>query len=75
MVIYITIGDKIKIVLEYRKMSAQELALRMGYKSPSAIYNKFKRDNFSEEDLKKICKVLDCSYEVIIKMNDNGKEV
>ena len=73
--VYITVGDKIKIVLEYRKMTKQELAARMGYKSPSAIYNKLDRDNFSEDDLKKICKILDCSYDIVIRMNDTGKEI
>lgn len=70
-----TIGQKIKVVLEYRQMTVQELSIKMGYNSPSALYNRFKRDNFSESDLKEICKMLDCSYDVIIRMNDNGKEV
>ena len=56
-------------------MTKQELAARMGYKSPSAIYNKLDRDNFSEDDLKKICKILDCSYDIVIRMNDTGKEI
>lgn len=73
--IYITVGDKIKIVLEYRHMTAQELAAKMGYKSPSAIYNKFKRNNFSEEDLQEICEILDCSYDIVIRLNDIGKEI
>lgn len=74
-VIYITIGEKIKVILEYRHMTVQELSIKMDYNSPSALYNRFKRDNFSESDLQEICKVLNCSYDVIIKMNDTGKEV
>lgn len=73
--ICITIGEKIKVILEYRHMTVQELSIKMGYNSPSALYNRFKRDNFSESDLQEICKVLNCSYDVIIKMNDTGKEV
>lgn len=72
---YITIGQKIKVALEYRRMTVQELAFKMGYNSPSALYNKFKRDNFSETDLKQICDVLNCEYEIIIKLNDIKKEV
>ena len=71
----ITIGEKIKVILEYRHMTVQELSIKMGYNSPSALYNRFKRDNFSESDLQEMCKILNCSYDVIIKMNDNGKEV
>ena len=71
----ITIGEKIKVVLEYRHMTVQELSLVMGYNSPSALYNRFKRDNFSESDLKEICRILNCSYDVVITMNDTGKEI
>lgn len=70
-----TIGEKIKVVLEYRQMTVQELSVKMGYNSPSALYNRFKRDNFSESDLKEICNVLNCEYDVTIKMKDTGKEV
>ena len=70
-----TIGEKIKVVLEYRQMTVQELSVKMGYNSPSALYNRFKRDNFSESDLQEICNVLNCEYDVMIKMKDTGKEV
>ena len=63
-----------KVVFEYRHMTVQELSIKMGYNSPSALYNRFKRDNFSESDLQEVCKILNCSYDVTIKMNDIGKE-
>ena len=71
----ITIGDKIKVILTYKNMTVQELSKKMGYNSPSALYNRFKRDDFSENDLKQICSILDCNYNVVIKMNDTGIEV
>lgn len=71
----ITIGEKIKVVLTYKNMTVQELSQKMGYNSPSALYNRFKRDDFSENDLKNICEILNCSYNVTIKMNDSGIEV
>ena len=71
----VNVGDKIKVALEYRRMTVQELAFKMGYNSPSALYNKFKRANFSEEDLKQICKVLNCEYEVMIRLPDINREI
>ena len=71
----LTIGEKIKIALEYRRMTVQELAFKMGYNSPSALYNRFKRDNFSESDLKEICELLNCSYDIVIRLNESGKEI
>lgn len=70
-----TIGEKIKVALEYRQMTVQDLSIKMGYNSPSALYNRFKRDNFSESDLKDICNILNCSYDVVLKLNDTGKEI
>lgn len=74
MVDVITIGEKIKVVLSYKQMTVQDLNKMMGYKSPSTLYNKFKRDDFSENDLKEICQVLNCSYDIVIKLND-GTEI
>lgn len=74
MVDIITIGEKIKIVLSYKQMTVQDLNKMMGYKSPSTLYNKFKRDDFSENDLKEICQILNCSYDIVIKLND-GTEI
>ena len=71
----LTIGEKIKIALEYRHMTVQDLAFKMGYNSPSALYNRFKRDNFSESDLKEICELLNCSYDIVIRLNESGKEI
>lgn len=70
-----TIGEKLKVILEYRHMTVQELSIKMGYNSPSALYNRFKRDNFSESDLKEMCNILNCSYEVVFRLNDINKEV
>ena len=71
----LTIGDKLKIVLRYKNITMQELALKMGYNSPSALYNKFKRDNFSEEDLQTLCEYLGCSYKVTISIDDMNVEI
>jgi len=54
--------EKIKILLVKKNLSAAELA-RMLNTRPSNIYNKFKRDNFSEKELHEIAKTLGCTYE------------
>ena len=66
--------EKIKIVLIKRRMSAAQLAERLGYSSQN-IYNKFSRDNFSVEELQKIAEMLDCTFEAGFTMNDTGERV
>ena len=43
-------GEKIRILLAKKNMSKAQLAEKLGC-CPSNIYNKFKRDNFSEQEL------------------------
>ena len=62
-------AEKIKLVLVKRDMSKSQLARKLGC-SPSNLYNKFKRDNFSEEELKEIAKILDCTFEASLVLND-----
>ena len=66
--------EKIKIMLLKRKMSAVQLAERLGYSSQN-IYNKFSRDNFSEKELHEIAQALDCTFEAGFTMNDTGERI
>ncbi|MEG1240720.1 MAG: helix-turn-helix transcriptional regulator, partial [Oscillospiraceae bacterium] len=54
--------EKIKILLVKKNISAVQLADLLGT-SPSNLYNKFKRDNFSEQELNTIAQALGCKYE------------
>ena len=65
--------EKIKLVLVKRNMKMSELARAIN-NSPANIYHKFKRDNFTEKELKKIAEVLDCTYEANFVMNDTGEK-
>ena len=67
-------AEKVKIVLIKRNISAVDLAKRLGCSSTN-IYNKLKRDNFTEQDLSAIAAVLDCTFEAGFKLNDTGEEV
>lgn len=66
--------EKIKIVLVKRNMSAAELAEKIGC-SPTNLYNKFKRDNFTEKDLQEIAQILECTFEGNFVLNDTQERI
>lgn len=66
--------EKIKIILVKRKKTAADLASLLGCSSTN-IYNKMKRDNFSEKELIEIGNVLDCDFVGQFKMRDTGETI
>lgn len=66
-------AEKIKLVLVKRNMSKAQLAKELGCSS-SNLYNKFKRDNFSEAELKEIAKLLNCTFEANFVLNDTKEK-
>ena len=62
-------AEKIELVLIKRKLSKSELASLLGM-STQNLYSRMKRDNFSENDMKRIAEVLDCSLDVTMTLND-----
>lgn len=64
-----TTTDKIKALLNRRKMTATELAQRLGI-SRQNLSNKMSRDDFTTSDLIKIAKELNCTYEGVFTLND-----
>lgn len=71
---YLTVGEKIKIILKRRNMTLAQLAEETG-QSRQNLSNKFSRDNFTEKEINQIAKVLDCTFETVFTMNDTGEEV
>lgn len=65
--------EKIRILLVKKNVSAAALA-KMLDTTPSNLYGKFKRDNFSESELQEIAEKLGCKYEGIFIL-DNGDRV
>ncbi len=65
-------AEKIKILLIKKGMSAVDLAEILGTK-PQNLYNKFKRDNFSEKELIEIAEALGIKYEGFFFLEDGGK--
>lgn len=66
-------SEKIRLVLAKKNKSKAWLAEQLGWSS-SNLYNKFKRDNFSEKELIEIAKVLDCTFEASFVLNDSGEK-
>ena len=66
------VSEKIKILLIKRKMTISSLAEKINTSSAN-LSNKFKRDNFSENEIKEIAEALDCKFDVTFTMNDTGE--
>lgn len=66
--------EKIKIVLVKRNMSANQLAQKLGTSS-SNLYHKFKRNNFTTNELQKIGDALNCDFIGKFKLRDTGEEI
>jgi len=68
-------AEKIRILLIKRgNISEAELARRLGM-STTNLYNRLKRDNFTERDLKRIAEVLNCTFKAGFTLNDTGEEM
>lgn len=59
-----TAGSKIRAILRKRQMTVGDLADALG-KSRQNMSNQLNRDNFQEEDLRKIADALNCTVEVV----------
>lgn len=62
--------EKIRLVLAKRNKSKAWLAKQLNW-SPTNLYNKLKRDNFTERELKDIAEVLNCTFEAYFSLNDS----
>ena len=69
-----SVTEKIKILLIKKKLTAKELAGKLGCTSQN-ISGKMKRDNFSMNELQEIAQALDCSLEINFVMNDTKDKV
>jgi len=68
-------AEKIRILLVKRgNISEAELARRLGM-STTNLYNRLKRDNFTDQDLQRIAEVLNCTFKAGFTLNDTGEEI
>ena len=70
----LTMGEKIKVVLNRRNMTLGDLADKTS-QSRQNLSNKISRDNFTEKDLQAIAAALDCTYTASFTMNDTGEVI
>lgn len=65
---------KIKILLIKRNMLVKDLARELDCTSQN-LSNKFRRDNFDYEELRRIADVLGCDFEAFFRMRDTGEKI
>lgn len=65
-------AKKIKMLMVEKDITISELAEKMGTSQPN-LSNKLKRDNFSENELNLIAKVLKVKYEANFVLEDGRK--
>lgn len=65
---------KIRTILLERHMTIKELSEKLGHNGAN-LYNKLKRDNFTEKELRAIADALDCDFDGVFTYRDTGKKV
>lgn len=70
----LTMGEKIKIILNRRNMTVAQLAAKT-QQSRQNLSNKLSRDNFTEKELYAIAEALGCSFEAVFIMSDTGEKI
>lgn len=65
---------QIRMIMIMRDISVNELAKRLNT-SPSNMTNKFKRDNFSENELREIANALDCKLDIAFVDNETNQRI
>ena len=70
----LTMGEKIKVVLNRRNMTLTQLAEKLG-QSRQNVSNKMSRDNFTEKELIEIAEALGCTYKANFVIIESGEEI
>lgn len=70
----LSIGEKIRVLMNRREMTLGALAEKIGTTRQN-LSNKLSRDNFSEKEIRAIAEALDCAYEAKLIMRDTGEEI
>ena len=70
----LTMGEKIKVILNRRNMTIAQLAALTG-QTRQNMSNKMSRDNFSEKELREIAEALNRSFSAEFIMNDTNERI
>lgn len=65
---------KIRTILLERHMTIKELSEKLGNNGAN-LYNKLKRDNFTEKELRAIADALNCDFDGVFTYRDTGKKI
>lgn len=68
-----TVGEKLKIIMDRQHINMTKLSELTG-QSRQNLSNKFSRDNFTEDDIRKLASAMGCKFEVNFTLPD-GTEV
>lgn len=71
---YLSIKEKIIIILKRRNMTIAELAEKTN-QSRQNLSNKMSRNNFSEKDILDIAEALDCTFNTEFVFNNTGDKL
>lgn len=66
-------SEKIKLVMVKRNMTGKDLADALGCSSQN-VYALLKKDNWSEEQLRKIGEKLNCTLNIGFELNDTHEQ-
>ena len=66
-------GEKMRILLKRKKMTIADLAAAIGTSNQN-LSNKLSRDNFTEQELRKIAEALGCRFEGFFIFED-GEQI
>lgn len=66
--------EKIKFAMIKRNMKTPQLAESLNT-STANLYQKFKRDNFSERELEEIGDILNCDLIIEFRLRDTGERI
>ena len=67
-------SGRVILLVKRGNISEAELARRLGM-STTNLYNRLKRDNFTDKDLQRIAEVLNCTFKLGFVFNDTGEEI
>lgn len=69
-----SLEEKIKVLLAYRKMNMRQLAEKMNV-SQQSLSRKMKMNAFKEDDLIQIAEICDATFEGVFTLNDTKKRI
>lgn len=59
----LTVSEKVRVLLDRKKMTVGDLALKLGVTRQN-LSNKLTRNNFAENDISKLADALNCDFEI-----------